>query len=302
VDFSWENARDEKLYLQYVVLPEFDAEGKVISLLSVGRDITELKQAETERQIHTSFLANMDRVNRAIQGANDLDSMLDSVLDEVIEIFDCDRAFLLYPCDPSAASWKIHIERTHPEYPGAGILGVDIPMDPGVAATQTLLLEHPGVLAFGPGTNRPLPAEAAQQFGFKSLLSTALHPKLGMAWQFGIHQCSHERIWTPADEDLFQEIALRMTDALSSLLVLRDMRESEARYRRMIDIASEGILVQDEQFKTTFVNVHMADMLGYTQAELTGRLVTDFMFEEDFPDHEERARNHKAYPAAAGRR
>ena len=42
----------------------------------------------------------MNRVNRAIQGTNDLERMMSEVLDAVLEIFGCDRAWLVYPRSP----------------------------------------------------------------------------------------------------------------------------------------------------------------------------------------------------------
>jgi PAS domain S-box-containing protein/putative nucleotidyltransferase with HDIG domain len=64
VAFSWVNARGEMLYLQYVVVPEIDQEGKVVSLLSIGRDITEFKRSEDALRTHETHLR---RVNRALQ-------------------------------------------------------------------------------------------------------------------------------------------------------------------------------------------------------------------------------------------
>src|SRR5262249_2069387 len=81
-------------------------------------DLTERKQAEEERQAHLWFLKSLDQVNRAMQGTNDLEQMMSDVLDVVVTIFDCDRAWLLYPCDPETASFHVPVERTRPEYPG----------------------------------------------------------------------------------------------------------------------------------------------------------------------------------------
>jgi probable HAF family extracellular repeat protein len=92
-------------------------------------DITERKQAESERQLHENILASMDRVNRAIQSASDLEFMMRNVLDEVLDIFDCDRAYLLYPCDPAAPSWAVPMESVRPEYQGISELSDNIPMD-----------------------------------------------------------------------------------------------------------------------------------------------------------------------------
>ena len=70
------------------------------------------------RQAHLWFLESMDQVNRAIQGTNDLEQMMSDVLDAVIAIFNCDRAWLVYPCDPEATSWKVPMEHARPEFPG----------------------------------------------------------------------------------------------------------------------------------------------------------------------------------------
>jgi len=72
-----------------------------------------------------------------------------------------------------------------------------------------------------------------------------------------------------------------------------EVRESESRYRRMIELAGEGIWMADEEERTSFVNDQMARMLGVTPAEMAGRPVTAFMFEEDLDDHRRRMRERR---------
>ncbi|MDP1831197.1 MAG: CHASE domain-containing protein [Geothrix sp.] len=67
---------------------------------------------------------------------------------------------------------------------------------------------------------------------------------------------------------------------------LRDARalsESEARFRQLVEVMGEGMWVLDSQGLTTFVNRRMAEMLGYTPAEMAGRSLFEFVFEEDVP-------------------
>jgi PAS domain S-box-containing protein len=52
-----------------------------------------------------------------------------------------------------------------------------------------------------------------------------------------------------------------------------------------VNTAAEGIWGLGPDHMTTFVNARMAEMLGYSDQELIGRPLTDFMFEEDAPDH-----------------
>ena len=72
-----------------------------------------------------------------------------------------------------------------------------------------------------------------------------------------------------------------------------ERRESEAKYRRIVDTANEGIWSLGPDTMTTFVNTMMAEMLGYSREEMIGRPASDFMFEEDVPDHLRRMENRR---------
>ncbi|OLP17941.1 hypothetical protein BST81_12865 [Leptolyngbya sp. 'hensonii'] len=55
------------------------------------------------------------------------------------------------------------------------------------------------------------------------------------------------------------------------------IQESEARYRRIVETAGEGIWVVDAHDYTTFVNEKMAQMLGLLPEQMLGRNLFDFM-------------------------
>ncbi len=59
------------------------------------------------------------------------------------------------------------------------------------------------------------------------------------------------------------------------------LRESEARHRRIVETANEGIWLMDPHTRTTFSNQSMADMLGFSVGEMAERPVADFLFGED---------------------
>ena len=58
------------------------------------------------------------------------------------------------------------------------------------------------------------------------------------------------------------------------------LRESEAKYRQLIESLNEGIWMIDEKAVTTFVNPRMAEMLGYTVEEMLGQHLFSFMDEQ----------------------
>jgi PAS domain S-box-containing protein len=202
---------------------------RATKLRGVMVDITERKRAEEERQAHLWLVESMDRVNRAIQGTNDLEQMMSDVLDAVLAIFACDRAWLVYPCDPEAPSWRAAMEHTRPEFPGAFTLGLDLPVDEDVARVFQAARAASGPVRFGPGADHPVPAQLRERFGVQSLLAMAVYPKVDKPYLFGLHQCSYPRVWTPQEERLFQAIGRRLEDALTSLLMFRNLRESEAK-------------------------------------------------------------------------
>ncbi|MDT5157449.1 MAG: two-component system, cell cycle sensor histidine kinase and response regulator CckA [Acidobacteriota bacterium] len=59
------------------------------------------------------------------------------------------------------------------------------------------------------------------------------------------------------------------------------LRESEEKYRSIVETANEGICLINAEACASFVNQQMATMLGYTVAEMLGRPVLDFIFPAD---------------------
>lgn len=234
------------------------------------------------------YFASMDLVNRAIQATNDPDEMMRDVLDAVLEIFACDRAYLYYPCDPHAEAWSIPMERVRPNYRSILDPSVRIPMDDDVAATLRFLLQSDDPVTFGVGNAHPLEGVQIERYQVRSLMAMAVYPKGDNAWQFGIHQCARERVWSPSEIRLFKEIGRRLMDGLSLLLTFQGLKAREADYSRIVNMASEGIWVLDENAVTSFVNPRMAQMLGYRTEEMLGCPVTDFMYEEDVWDFREK--------------
>jgi PAS domain S-box-containing protein len=198
------------------------------------------KRADGEREANLWLLESMDKVNRAIQGTSDLKQMTSDVLDAVLTIFACDRAWLVYPCDPEAPSWRATMEHTRPGFPGAFALGIDLPMDAEVANVFQTARESAGAVQFHSSSEKAVPTQLAERFGIQSLIGMAVHPKVDKPYMFGLHQCSHPRVWTAGEERLFAAVGRRLGDALTGLLILRDLRESEGKLEEAQRIAHVG--------------------------------------------------------------
>ncbi|MGD9368360.1 MAG: PAS domain S-box protein [Desulfobacteraceae bacterium] len=260
---EWVTGPDgRRLLMDTVKTPYYDPDGKPLGLVGISRDLTERNRLEQDRLAHLRFFENMDKVNRAIQGTDDLEKMMMDLLDVVLSIFDSDRAFLLYPCDPDAPSWNIPMERTKPEYPGAGVLGIDVPTDPEIAEVFRVVLESDKPLKFDPETKTPLPSKVAESFGIKSCMVMSLFPVNSKAWQFGLHQCSHARVWTWEEERLFREIGRRLADALGAVLAQRDLRRSLEKLEQAARIAHVGYWERDLPAETISLSEGACQIFG----------------------------------------
>lgn len=258
-------------------IPIKGADGKPAFLLGISEDITERIKSEKEHAEYLHFLESLDMVYKIRNRSDDLNQMMSDMLDAVLQVFECDRAFLLYPCDPAAKIWTVPMERNKPEYPGVFELGLNMKMDQDVAETFRILLSSDEPVMFGPGTEYLLPQEVAEEFGFKSFMSMAIHPRTGAPWQFGIHQCSNIRYWTPEDVRLFKEIGQIIADCLSTVLAYRELETSERRYRMAQEIGHVGnweYSIQTSRFwvsdETKRIFGFNLEQLDFTIAEIEG--------------------------------
>src|SRR5436190_6727142 len=120
--------------------------------------------------------------------------------------------------------------------------------------------------------------------------------QIAMALQNGAPLRDTEAVLETADRQIAVSIAIApIRDAgnrvSASLTICQDItdrrqneqtfRDSERRYREIVETANEGIWTLDDQAKITFVNRRMADLVGYLPEEMIGQRKWDFMFGED---------------------
>jgi len=274
--------------------PMYDAEGKLTGVLGIARDITKRKRAEEEHKAHVRFLESLERVDQAIKQETDVEQMLWNIIKTVFSIFDCDRAWLLYPCDPDAPSYRVPVEITRPEYPGAKVLNIDVPMSPGEARNMREALESDEPVTYTAGTERPI--MTAKQFGVQSQMFIPVYPKLGDPWMFGMHQCSYPRNWTEEEQKLFKEIGRRMSDGLSTVLFLRELQEREERYRKVFENhAAVKLLIDPDTGSIIEANEAAVNYYGWSHEQLRQMKIHEIntLPPEDVKKEMEKARTQK---------
>ncbi len=182
------------------------------------------------------ILEVMEQITQISLASEEMEDVLRGVLDLVLEVFNADRAWFVYPCDPDAPSWSVPMERTRPEWPGLFAQGVDMPMDSSISEIASKLLSTHSTIQYGPNTDHPVPPLIAEHFFVKSEVIIALRPKIGKPWMFGLHHCASVVMHDEEELQLFTAIAYRIADTLSALLAIKQLRESEARIQELADL------------------------------------------------------------------
>jgi PAS domain-containing protein len=201
--------------------------------------VIEGDRTDAVRQDSLWFLESMDLINRAIQDTDDF-GQVSHVLDAVLSIFGCDRAWIVYPCDPESRTCRTVAERTRPEFADSASLHLDLPMDAEAAQAHRLVRGSKAAVRFGSGANSPLPRTMVERLGVQSRMCAAVYPKIGKPHMFGLDQCTSARNWTDEEQGLFEATGQRLTTLLTSLSMSRDLQESKARLEEAQRVAHVG--------------------------------------------------------------
>jgi len=184
------------------------------------------------------FLESMDQLSCAMQDTEDLEQLI-QVLEAVLSIFGCDRAWLAFPSDADSRRWRTVAQRTCPEFAETPSLDLDLPTDPEIAEVFRLVEASEVAVRFGVGGN-PLSNLLGKRFGTRSQMCLAVRPKIGRPYTFGLDQCESPRIWTRPEQELFEAAGKRLATLLTSLHLSRDLQESKARLEEAQRVAHVG--------------------------------------------------------------
>ena len=232
-------------------------------------------------QVGLWFLDSIDRVNQAIAGTHELEQMMLDVLDVVLDVFDCDRAWLITPPVDSPGTFFPIAERTRPAYPGGLETGQHMPAPAALQAMHRDVMAAEGPLTFD---EQQLAASGLfEALGVRAMIVVAIHPKQMQPYAFGLHQCSRPRTWTRDERELLVEIGHRIAVALNALLLFRELRASERRLIAAEELANIGYWDQDVGTRQVKLSAQAAKIFGLPpdRRVLTAEEFRDVVHEDD---------------------
>lgn len=226
-------------------------------VLIIMRDITERNRADNILRKSQHYFRSLDRINRVMAQARDVNSLIHQAVQEILDIFSVDRAWLLYPCDPQATTWSVPVEASRPEYPGAFIEGLVMPTDVTSKRVFSTALSCNDAF-INDFADDETAKDYLQRFQIQTQLCIALRPRIGNAWLLGMHQCSHKRNWSLEDKQLFRDISERIADSLTNLVLLQQL-EQDVRERELAETRATELLHQNRALTQQLFTIQEED-------------------------------------------
>lgn len=178
----------------------------------------------TTRGAASSTYANradaLEAIIRELGRRGDAAKILAAVLKRVSDIFRCERALLLQPCDPQAPAFDIEYEHTAPSSGEATEAETEVPMAGDTARVMAEALASATAVIAGAElriSRRDQPPQCA--------MLAALHPRTGKPWACVVIRRA-DAPWREQERLLFQDIALLINTVLNNALLHRSLYDS----------------------------------------------------------------------------
>ncbi len=272
IDYEMEWPYDNESGFRHVrMIPEYNMFGELSGVFTIARNVTLERRAEIERQQNLQFFESLDRFNRSVQHSNDVEQVMHDGLGALLQIFECDRTFLVSSLDPDADLCRIEMQRCNQSRKIEPLTRESIAIDDVLRKMTVMLLDAEKPLHFGMGSPLDLEWDWFSEHRV-SELAVCLYPRIGDPWKLVLHQCDSKRVWNEFELHLFDEIGKRFCDALTATLTHRDLQNSENFLDNIVDNIPLMLFVKEaEHLSFVRINKSGEQLLGYPEEELLGK-------------------------------
>ena len=195
--------------------------------------------------MYQDYIESIEIIDDVIRDDNDINTLIPTIVKNVIEIFKCERCWIIYPCDPKASTWQaVCDEAISPLIPKFEI-NVDHPTTTSVSDYFKKHIESAEPLVSLSHETLNVPGGAHFIQPRRSQLSIAIKPKSGEGWLIAIEQCHFERSWEEIEQKLFKHISKRINDALNNIFYAKELTKSKDNLNSLLKKLPDLILELD---------------------------------------------------------
>jgi PAS domain S-box-containing protein/putative nucleotidyltransferase with HDIG domain len=275
--------KDGSLIEVSVLASPIRVNGTISAAFAIYRDITERKKAERALNHRIEFNKLVSSISSRYVMTHDFDEATDFALREIGMFTEADRVvlFLLRENEPIfdiTNEWcKKGVSPRKADPRGTAVDKLPWWMKQ-IRKKKYVLIRDVAQLPKEASAEK----EILKRYKIKSLLAMPLVAMGDFAGFIAFHNVMRTGVWDNGDMALLKVFAELVGNALERKRTEDFMRESEEKYRFVVEKASDGIAVlQDAKIK--FLNPRLAKMWGGDVDELLDRPITDFLHPDEIP-------------------
>jgi len=258
--------------------------GTISAAFAIYRDITERKKAEQALNHRIEFNKLVSSISSRYVMTHDFDEATDFALREIGQFTETDRVviFLLRENEPVfdiTNEWcKKGVSSRKSDPQGTPVDKLPWWMKQ-IRKKKYVLVRDVTQLPKEAVTEK----EILDRYNIKSLLAIPLVAMGDFAGFIAFHNVMRTGVWDNGDMSLLKVFAEIVGNALERKRREDFLRESEEKYRSVVEKASDGIAIL-QAARIKFVNSRLAKMWGGDIAELLDRPITDFLHPDEIPN------------------
>jgi PAS domain S-box-containing protein len=270
--------KSRKRWISSIIYPVKDISGQVTHVAMMHEDITMQRQAELALAQRGAILSATAFAAERFLVEVDWEANIDAILEQMGQATGVSRVYVF---QNQAGSKGEILTSQRFEWCAPGILPqIDnhdlqsFPLGAGGFGRWEETLGRGGIIH---GHVRAFPESEQQVLAVQDIRSIVVVPVFvaGQWWGFiGFDECQREREWSRPAQDALRTAANTLGAAIErqEVEVLKEaareaLRESEARYRSLVEQAQDGIVVLQDG-KIRFANSYIAGLSGYMVEEL----------------------------------
>jgi PAS domain S-box-containing protein len=252
-----------------------DDSGKIISYEGIIKDISDRKRMEEELVQRTRELEALNDINKILASSRDVKQVIQAVHAELKRVFDSDQMTIMLLDGGGEGFQYFGLEED----------------DETKGLEEDVIFPREGTVSGKVvGTGVPVivqdiaqcDSRIDQKLILEGMRSSLIFPleykgKVFGTMNFGSKEIKH---FSERRFPLLRQVAAALSSSIENSLLLNEMRESEEKYRTVVESAMDGVCVIDRDYRFKYVNERLAEIQGYSREELIGTDLRNYLDEE----------------------